>query len=86
MRGDIRVDDGRRGSRSKEAIQFTSRNIVETVGSNWRGGFMSQTSQPYYLNPGDHGILLHISGASCYVYDCLHENERGGSRGDGSSE
>ena len=35
--GDIRVDDGRRGSKSKETIHFYSHNIVENVGGNWRG-------------------------------------------------
>ena len=74
LRGDIRVDDGRREYRSKDNIQFSSRNIGETVGGNWIGRYRSQTAHSSPNNPGDHGRLLHITGSSCHVDDNIYEN------------
>ena len=53
-RGDIRVDGGRLGSRSKETRQFPSRNMGETVGGERRVGYRYQTRQYYSHNPGNH--------------------------------
>ena len=84
MRGDIIFDDGRSGSRFKDTRKNFSRNIEETVGGDWRGGYRYPTSHFFSHNLGDHGILLHMSGASCNFDDSLHEYGRCYSRGDGA--
>ena len=83
MRGDIRVDYERRGSRYKDTSHFSSRKIGLTDGGNWRGGYRSQTIHSSSNNLDYHGRLLRIPGSSRRVDDSLHENERGDSRGDG---
>ena len=84
MKGDIRFDGIRRGSRSKKTSQFSSYNTVETLGGNERGGYRSQTSHSSSHNPGDFSILLHITGSYFHIDDIINENERGDSRSDGS--
>ena len=82
--GDIRVDGGRCGSRSKETIHFSSQNTGETVGSYGIGGYRYHTSHYYSHKPGDHGRFLRIPGSSHNVDGSIRENERGDSRGGGT--
>ena len=81
-RGGLNVYDARCGSRSKETIHTSSSNIGQTVGGDYRGGYLSYTSHYSPHNPGDHGRLLRVSIASCQIDDTIYENERGDSRGD----
>ena len=60
--GDIKVDGGGRGYRSKETRHFSSHHMVETVGGDGRGGYRSQTSHSPSHNPDIHGRLLLIPG------------------------
>ena len=56
----------------------------ETVGVDGRCVYIFHISHSYFNNPGDHGRLLHITGSSHHVYDSIHENEIGDSRGHGA--
>ena len=72
--GYIRVDYDIFGSRSKDNIHFSPSNIVETVGSDGRGGYRSHTSHSYSHNPGVHGRLLSIPGSYRHVDDSIQKN------------
>ena len=61
MMGDIIVDYGRRGYRSKYTSHFSSLNAVETVGGDGRVGYRSQTRHSSYHNSCDHVRLLSIT-------------------------
>ena len=83
LRGDIRVDDVRRGSRSKDTSQFSSRNMGETVSGEGKFGYRSYTSHSSSYNPGENNRLLHITFSSRHLDDGIHENEIVDSRIDG---
>ena len=70
----MRVDDGRRGSISKDTRKISSRNMGETICGNGRGGHRPHTIHSSSHNPGDHGRLLCIPGSSIHVDDIIHEN------------
>ena len=83
-RGDIRVDDRRRGYIYKDTSHFYSKNMGETFGGDGRVGYRSQTSHSSFHNPGDYGRLLNIPGSYLHVDDIIHENKRKDSRVDGT--
>ena len=79
--GDISVDNNRHGFRSQYIHHSYSRNRVETVDDDWRGGYRSHTSHFSSHKPRYHDRLRHLSVASCHVHESIHDNERGDSRG-----
>ena len=81
-RGDISVDYGRHGYRSKYNILSYYSNTEEKIDDDWRGGYRYQTSHSSSNNPGKHVILLNISVNYRRVKNSLHRKVRIDNRGD----
>ena len=77
-RWDIKVDDSRSGSRSKETNHFYSCSIGEAVGGDGRVRYRYQTSHSSSNDSGGHDILLIIH--ECVRGDIRGDNTRRGSR------
>ena len=70
----VSVDDVRRGFSSQEKIQYSFRNLGVTVDDDCRDRYRSHNIPYSSHTPGDHSILLRISGASCRVHGRIHDN------------
>ena len=81
-RGDISVDEGRNGLFYQDTSHSSSCNCGQTVDCDCRYGYRSHISHSYSHKPGDYGILFNLPVASCHVYEIIHYNRRGDSRGD----